>query len=179
MAAPNWRIEIVKQIGAEMWSNDYLTDDATIEDAQDLAALLQTWERNIHMSVVQFPYIRISTTIPGDRIFRHLDTNLGGLVSTAEYMPLFNTLRVNFGTADSDPGRKYYRCPLAEGNQANGNLDALYMGQLGTKITTFLVTPGVLPHIVTPKGNTVVSASIFPQVQIRQLHRRRKKKLVP
>lgn len=179
MAVPLWRIEIVKQLGSEQWSNDYLTDNETIDDAQDLAAVLQTFERNIHMEIVQFPYIRVSSYVAGDRTFRHFDTNLGGLQTVAEYLPLFNTVRMNMSTSDSDPGRKYYRIPVPETQQSNGTLASGYVTSLNGLIGTYLVTPLALEQLVTPKGNRITSAAMYPNVQMRQLHRRRKKKVTP
>lgn len=178
MGLPTWRIQIVKELGNEVWSNDYLTDDVTIEDAQDLSALLQTWERNIHMDSVLFSYIRVSSYAPDDRIFRHLTTNVPGLVTATAYLPLFNTLRVDLGTTDSDPARKYYRCPVSESTQTSGVFDGAYRTTIAGLITTYLITPGVLGHLVTTKGNTVVTATPYIYVQMRQLHRRRKKKVV-
>lgn len=179
MPLPLWRIEIVKELNNEQWSNDYLTDDATLDDAQDLSAILQTFERQIHMAVVRFTYIRVSSYVPGDRTFRHITTNLPGLRETSDYMPLFNTMRVDFGTADSDPGRKYYRTPVAEVWSVNG----FFVGEINTLLTadiaTYLVATNALEHLVTPKGNRITSASLYPRVQMRQLHRRRKKKVTP
>src|SRR6185369_10483109 len=109
MAVPNWRIEIVKSLLGEQWSNDYLTDDVAIEDVQDLAVILLSWEQSIHMAAVNFDYIRIATTIPFDRTFRHITFNEPGTAGNLAYIPLFNTLRIDLGTTDSDPGRKYYR----------------------------------------------------------------------
>jgi hypothetical protein len=179
MALPTWRIQIQKSIVAESWSNDYLTDDLTIEDAQDLANELITWERNIHSGLVIFEYVRISSYIPGDRTFRHLAINLPGLTQIQEHLPLFNTMRVDLGTANSDPARKYYRLPVSELTQQNGAFNTQFLADRAANIQTYLVTPLVLGHIVTTKGNSVVSATVHRYVQMRQLTRRRRKKLVP
>lgn len=179
MAAPIWRIQINKEGMGEAWANDYLTADATIEDAQDLAALLLTWEQNIHQSNINFAYIRISSFLTGDRFFRHLTVNQPGLLAPADALPLFNTMRVDLGTANSDPARKYYRCPVEEVNQTNGLFNGAFLLAMAGLITTYLVTPGVLPHIVTNSGNPVDRATVQPMVQMRQLHRRRKKKVLP
>lgn len=178
MATPTWRIQIVKTRGANQWSNDYLTDDVTIEDAQDLAQLLITFERHIHDVFVGFDYVRISTYAPSDRIFRHLPINQIGIPSAGDTLPLFNTVRMDMSTSQSDPARKYYRCPIAEDNQANGFLVGAYITFLNTQITTYLTTPGVLPHIVTSAGHNCEVATIHNQVQMRQLHRHKRKKIV-
>ena len=178
MASPRWRIEIHKHLGAEFWANDYLTDDDTIEDAQDLAGLLLTWEQDIHMGAVTFDYILVTSFGVG-RAFRHIVINEPGNASNLAFIPLFNTLRVDFGTSDADPARKYYRCPVAEENQNGGIFETAYLGQINVLITNDLVTPAVLEHIVTPRGNNCVNAVPQPLVQMRQLHRRKRKKIVP
>lgn len=179
MALPLWRIEIVKQLQSEQWSNDYLTDDATMDDAQDLAQILLTWERNLHMSVVTFVYMRVSSYVPGDRTFRHINVNAQGLAVPGDYIPLFNTMRVDFSTSDSDPGRKYYRVPVGEATQTNGTFTTDIVTQVDIQILNFLVTTNALEHLVTPKGNRITGATVYPRVQIRQLHRRNKKKVTP
>lgn len=176
MPIPLWRIETVKELNGEVWSNDYLTDDLTIDDAQDLAAVLQTFERSIHSALVQFTYIRVSSYTKFDRTFRHLTTNLAGLQEATDYLPLFNTVRLNLGTSESDPGRKYYRIPVPETQQVNGTLVGSYVAALNGLANTGLVATSAIDHLVTPKGNRITSVTTYPNVQMRQLHRRRKKK---
>lgn len=178
MASPTWRIEIHKHLGAEFWANDYLTDDPTIEDAQDLAALLLTFEQDIHMVGVTFDYVLV-TSYGSGRAFRHIVINEPGNASNLAYIPLFNTLRVDFGTASADPARKYYRIPVAEENQNAGIFETTYLGSIATIINTDLTTPAVYSHIVTPTGHKTINAVAQPLVQMRQLHRRRKKKVTP
>lgn len=179
MALPNWRIQIQKRLGAETWQNDYLTDDSTIEDAQDLSALILTFEQNVHGVNVVFEFIRISTTIKGDRRFRHLTINEPGLQPNTPYLPLYNTLRLDLGTAESDPARKFYRAPVREDQQENGIILASTLGFLNGYAQDLLVATDVVDHLVTTKGNRVTSALFYDRVQMRQLHRRRRKKVTP
>ena len=176
MAAPRWRIEIHKRYNAEKWANDYLTDDLTIEDAQDLANELLSWEKNVHQTTVLFEYILISTYAKEDRVFRHLTINQFGLVGAVDSLPLYCTLRLDLPTADSDPCRKYYRAPVAESQQANGFLMVDYLNAINTGANNQLVVSDVVSHIVSNKGNKVIGATFHNTVQMRQLHRRRKKK---
>lgn len=179
MTAPIWRIEINKSYGAESWANDYLTDDATILDAQDLSALLLTFEQQMHTTAVFFNYIRISSTAPADRYFRHIAINQPGIQAAGDSLPLYCTARLDMPTSTSDPCRKYYRLPIAEGWQTNGFIAGSVMTMWAASINTYLVTPSVLSHIVTNAGNKVISASFNPAVQMRQLHRHRRKKVPP
>jgi hypothetical protein len=177
MSPPSYRIQIVKSLGAEQWSNDYLTDHDTLTLAENLATQLVTFEQKIHMAVVKFDYVRISTFLPGDRIFRHIPLNLTGLVNTVEYIPLYNTLRVDFQTASSDPARKYYRCPISEADQQNGAFISTYLSGIALTMFTYLDDPGLYGDIVTTAGNKVITASHHGDVQMRQLHRHKRKKV--
>jgi hypothetical protein len=178
MGLPLFRIEIQKSTPSETWSNDYLTDDLTMNDAQDLASVLLTWERQIHQVLVNFDYIRISSYVKGDRTFRHLTLNEAGLLGVDDHLPLYCTLRMDMQTQDSDPCRKYYRMPVKEVDQQNGKFLAAPFVFFNQWIDTYLVNTMALEHIVSNKGNKVISANLFPYVQMRQLHRRRKAKVV-
>lgn len=179
MGAPQYRIQIQKTLGADSWSNVYLTDDPNLLDAQDLSALLLTFEQHIHMDIVLFDFILISTFAPDDRVFRHLPINQPGLVGPNPYLPLYNTARLDLTTSSSDPARKYYRLPIDEGQQSNGLIVGGALATLTAAFNTYMVATSVLEHIVTNTGHTVVAGSFHAPVQMRQLHRKRKKKLVP
>lgn len=179
MALPNWRIQIQKRLGDETWQNDYLTDDVTIEDAQDLSALILTFEEAIHSLDVAFEFIRISTTIVGDRRFRHLTINEAGTQPNTSYLPLYNTFRLDLGTSESDPARKYYRAPVREDQQENGFINGTTLTFYNDYAQNLLVATNVIDHLVTTKGNRVTSALFYDRVQMRQLHRRRRKQTNP
>lgn len=169
-----YRVQIVKSLPLQAWSNDYIIHEETIEDAEDVLNDLVTFERNMHMDAVQFDYARISTVLPDDRYFRHIALNLAGLLSTSDYLPIFNAIRVDMPTSTSDPCRKYFRGPIAESNQQNGVLTGAAVTFYNGVITTYLTGTDLISHIWTPKGNVCVGASLYPYVQMRQLHRRRR-----
>lgn len=177
MSPPAWRIQIVKSLDNEQWSNDYLTDHPTLALAEPLATDLVTFEQNMHASIVHFDYVRISSYVKHDRVFRHIPLNLFGLVSITEYLPLFNTLRVDFQTASSDPARKYYRLPITEAEQVNGVFQSASLVAWAQTMFTYLDDPGLYGDIVTTAGNKVQTASPHNMVQMRQLHRHKRKKV--
>jgi hypothetical protein len=125
-----------------------------------------------------FDYIRISTYVRFDRIFRHLPVNQPGIDTEADHLPLWNTARLDMGTVDSDPCRKYFRLPIVEAAQTNGFINGAVLTGLASAVSNYLITPGVLPHIVSAKGHTVQTAQFHNQVQMRQLHRHKRKKIV-
>lgn len=178
MALPTHRVSIFKKLGAEEWSNDWLLNVLDMDQANDVADALLEFERRMHQGDVAFTYMRISTTVKADRIFRHVPLNLMGYggISGADGLPLFNTLRLDLSTLDSDPARKYFRLPLVEGNVANMKHSDSVMTVYNGIVTTYLLNTIALDNIVTSKGNVVTGASVHPFVQMRQLKRRGKKK---
>jgi hypothetical protein len=177
MGLPSWRIEIVKNRFGETWSNDYLTDLVAIADAAQLAVPLLAFERAIHQTNVNFLYTRISSTVKFDRTFRHVDHNVPGQIVIGDSLPMYCTFRLDLGTTDSDPGRKYYRAPVREADQQDGLLVSGHLGTLNGYIGTLLQNTLTVGLLVTPKGNTIKTGSFNPRIQERQLHRRRRPKM--
>jgi hypothetical protein len=180
MALPKYRLSIVKGIQSEEWSNDWLLNVPDMNAAADVAEALIDFEQHMHTSNVQFRYYRISTLTKGDRVFRHVGLNSNGLIlaPSDEELPLFNCIRIDLTTLDSDPARKYFRMPVLESMQSGGELLPSTISNLNGNITSYLLNTIALDNIVTSKGNTVSGATVFPRVQMRQLTRRRKKKVV-
>jgi hypothetical protein len=178
MPLPSHRIEIVKRYQQEEWANDYLVNAANMAAAESLAATFAAMERAIHFDAITFVYARVSTTAKFDRIFDHLVIDLPGQIalSSGIMLPLWNTLRVDFRTNDSDPSRKYFRGCLSAA-QVDNNFKVI-PARL-TAVQTVLdnsTYSASFPAIVTPKGNAATNANAITFVQERQLHRRRKKK---
>ncbi len=179
MALPTHKIEIFKRYQSETWDNSYLVVAGSMGAAETIAAALVAFERSFHLTPVIFDYVRTSTTIVGDRTFDHLVLNVNGLMDVAGgiLLPLFNTLRLDLRTDDSDPGRKYYRmCFVAENIESDLTLKPAFLTARQSLIDGLTDTPASL-GVVTPKGNDVINQKWADTVQMRQLHRRRKKKV--
>lgn len=172
------RVQIVKRFNLDEWSNDWLVEATDMDDAVATGNALVTLERHFHGNNITLEYMRVSQNNPLTRVFRHVPINLAGLVdmSGSEWLPLFNTMRVDMQTADSDPGRKYFRVPIPEGWQTNGQLSATQVTAMNGVLTTYLFGSVAGDNIYTPKGHLVIAATVYPYVQMRQLHRRRHKK---
>lgn len=174
-----YRIQINKLRNNEEWSNDWIIEDETIDDAEDTANELITFEKQIHQDSVFFTYVRISTVLKGDRYFRHLALNQVGVRNSNDSLPLYCTFRLDLPTADSDPCRKYFRGPVQEGDQTNGFLSAALLGVFNADVATYLATPGLFAKMRSGAGNPVVGGVFSPLVQMRQLHRHKRKKVTP
>lgn len=174
----SWRVEIHKSLAGEQWANDWLVNDVAMSDAVDVATQLVAFEQHVHMSIVNFDYVMVTSRAVGDRVFRHIPLNFPGLLDLAEYLPLYCTARFDMATEDSDSCRKYFRTPLAEGWQSNGIIAGGIITTLSAAAATYLESPGVYEHIRSPRGNIVTGGSWSNKVQMRQLHRHKRKKVV-
>lgn len=179
MPAPTYRVQIDKGMGLTHWSNDYLLVETSMDNAAAHALNLINMERSIHGDIVTFNWARISTYNTGDRVFRHIPINLPGQQEAhdADWLPIFNTLRADFGTTDADPCRKYFRCPVLEVWQTNGVITPSVLTTLTNLIAVVLPGGSTPVAIVSSKGNLVTSLSVHPQVQMRQTYRRSKRKV--
>ena len=180
MALPTHRVEIFKSLGAGRWSNSYLLNVASMDEGEAVTLALVNFERHMHLDNVRFDYWRCSTMTVGDRVFRHEAINLNGIAAkgSAEMMPLFCTLRIDFATMDSDPGRKFYRLPVTEATAVDGIFGAAFLAAVQGTIDTHLVNSIALDNIVTSKGNVITGATPYGQIQERQLRRRKRPKVV-
>lgn len=180
MPLPTHRISIFKKLGAEVWSNDWLVNRVDMDAAASLGNSLVNFEQRLHGARVMFEYVLIATMSEGDRVFRHTPINLPGLQATAvgAMLPLFNTIRMDMATTDSDPCRKYFRMPIEEGNQEEGILNPATITSLNGFVTTYLNPIIALNAIVSGRGNLVTSATFARAIQMRQLHRRKRKKIL-
>src|SRR5215207_8329025 len=170
MPTPSYRITVVKSYLGKTWSNDYLTIDATMTDAATRAVQLVEFERRLHTTLVTFDYYRVSTTIVGDRSFRHVAINQPGLrAGSTDSLPLYCTARLDMPTADSDPARKYYRLPVQEGEQASGTMTAATVTTLQGIVQTYFIATGAISMVVTSRGNPVTTAQMSNTVQMRQM----------
>lgn len=180
MGVPTHRLEIRKSRLGHQWSNDYLIESPSMDDAQDMSELTLTFERSFHMNVVNFDYYRLSTMTPGDRIFRHVPLNVPGLAGAggSDYLPLFNTLRFDMSTLDSDPCRKYYRLPLPEGLVTNEVIDAGTRTTINSAFSTWFAAWPDGTNVVSNIGHLVINGSCSAIVQMRQLRRHRRPKII-
>lgn len=180
MGVPTHRVEIRKHKGSHSWANDYLVESPSMDDAETCANLFIDFERLLHYDNVVFDNARISTMSVGDRVFRHIVINAAGLAASSgiQFLPLFNTLRLDMETNDSDPCRKYYRIPIPESQQDDGVLSSAILTGIGPAFVAVLAAMPDGSSIVSNIGHIVINGGPFAQVQMRQLHRHKKKKVI-
>lgn len=172
---PLYQADIEKRISSEFWSNRYIINAPDFAQATEIADNLVFHERALHTTAVSFTRFRVSTTAIDDGIYTIVPINAAGLRTTGTaLLPLFNTLRFDLSAAVGRPSRKFYRGVLSEGDIAG---DAIVVdftsfattlaGNLGTEIG---------PGVVDPQGTVLLSVTVHPFVQMRQLRRSRRRR---
>jgi hypothetical protein len=180
-----WTIQTFKKLGptaARSWTNVYHVRADTSADAITAAGTIVVMEKAIHKSDAYFTNVRVSTTAEGDdEFYTIVENEAGGVTRATEMLPLFNTVRVDIGVAGGGrPSRKYYRPPIEEAENTDGSLT-------GSAITFYedavqgliddLVAAGT--PLVDPDDQEWVGAAVQAAIQMRQLHRKRKKVVAP
>lgn len=156
------------------WSNVYHCNAADLASAQSIANTVFTAERNIHAPAVTFTKFRVRPAVVGAQgAITTLNTAGTRTGVSGDYLPLYNTLRVDFNTAVGRPSRKYLRLPIFESDQSNGQLVAATMTQINTNYVTPIQS---LTGLCDVDGEAFVSVVARSEVQMRQLRRGSKRK---
>lgn len=176
-APPYWQIDIQKRLGTEFWTNVY---HVARSDQASAAAAAEFWvgiERSIHSVDVLFTSFRLSP-FPGPSEGTIYPVGLAGTRPTADSLPLFNVLRVDFPAPTGRPSRKYYRLPIREGDQANGQFTSAAMTDFITQFDATFEDPDSA-GLIDIDGQLLVSATPMQTVGMRQLRRGSKRRLQP
>lgn len=168
------------QTGDRFWTNVFHVNAVTIDAA---AAWANTTLATVMTSQLADNFRAVKTLVDhiGDDTFVTTPISIVGGVNGAGYLPLFNTIKVNFSVAGH--GRNDYKFvrgwlieSLVEDSQilegTRTALEAIFDG-----LITDSAAAGV--DLVDSDGNLWLTASVQSAVQMRQLHRRRKKIVTP
>lgn len=171
------QVDIQKRIGTEYWTNRYFLGVGSIGEAAGYVDEIVAFEKLLHSTEVIFDRARVSDGIPGSDSYVIIPlSGTGGTSGSGAHIPLYNTVRIDFGVGAGRPSRKYYRCGLGEG-LLNGEVwDSLLMTDYQAAATAFV--NGVVPYCDVD-GQIIISATVMNQVQMRQLRRGSKKKTQP
>lgn len=163
----------------EYWTNVYYTNTGTLSDAVTLAAGIATLERALYPSSVTITKVRADDMVPNTDNFATQVLNLAGTrtaMATGSWLPLFNTVRVDFSSADAGrPSRKYIRGTLNEDDLAGPV--SLETGTL-TRVATY-ASALVGLAVCDVDGADLTNYATWPAPNIHDLHRRSKKKTTP
>lgn len=179
---PLFRIQVFKQLtGSDReWSNTYLVSDPLFSSAVDAAVAIATAEAPLYLDNVTITRSRASDITPGTDVFATTSHNFIGSRATGadgDWLPLFNTFRADLNvTGGGRPSRKYYRLPFLESEQQAGFIDPTTLTTLVGLVNDIIVAANDAgPTLVDPDGQVITTAVGFPRVQMRQLHRKRRR----
>jgi len=175
--AAMWSLDIEKQLGAETWTNRYILSNPSIESALLTAAAIWPIEQTVHLSVVTFTRYRISDLDPSTDLFVIVPIGeVGGVVTTEQYLPLFNVARIDFPAGTGRPSRKYLRLPILESVQENGVLSSAFIASMNTNYGSPL---GDIDEFVDVDGEPLGDGICQVNVGMRQLRRGSKRRATP
>lgn len=169
-----WEVTINKELGDEEWTNVYWCEAANIDAAADFGFAVYERERAASYSQVYFKSYRVSDGIPNTDVFRIVPLgNNGAVAPTADLLPLFNTVRVDFGAAQGRPSRKYLRGVLTEGDiqYITVQINAL------ARIQDYASAMRDDDRYVDVDGQPILTGAPAPLVQMRQLRRGSKRRI--
>lgn len=171
------QVDIQKRIGTEYWTNRYFLGVGSVGEAAGFVDEIVAFEKSIHSTEVIFDRARVSDGIPGTDSYVIIPLNgNGGVSGSGAHVPLFNTVRIDFGVGAGRPSRKYYRCGLGEGLMTGENWDNLLITDYQAAATAFV--NGDVPYCDVD-GQIIINATVMNQVQMRQLRRGSRKRNQP
>jgi hypothetical protein len=171
-----YQIVIQKALGTEYWVNDYHVDVASFDAARTAGQQIAAIERDNSHGQVSFINYRVK--IVSDIITQGTIFPLGynGTGGDYEYLPLFNVIRVDMAPDQGRPGRKYYKLPVPEGGQSNGQLTTATITNVNNGLCLPLLNLGVL---CKSNGDNFTSIACNPRVGMRQLRRGSRRRQTP
>jgi hypothetical protein len=173
----HWAIDVEKELLGEYWTNRYIVVAPDLAGATAAGLSIATMERAFHKTPVLFTKMRASDGQTGTDIYSVQNLNyFGQQAANGEHLALFNVMRVDFNVSGGGrPSRKYYRCPIGEGEQASGKFLIEFLNGIAPSIQALVdFTP-----YVDVDGQPIVSGSVYPNVGMRQLRRGSKRATPP
>lgn len=179
MAATDKIQVFMTQTGERFWTNVFHVNALTILDAAAFANITLVPLLAGPMDGT-FRVVRTLVSHIADDTFVTTPMNIPGGQAGSPYLPLFNTIKVLIGVQGF--GRndyKFLRGIITEGNQDNGRVIEPLRDSL-TDAWNAAIGNGNASGVdlVDNAGNPWLLASVQESIQMRQLHRKRKKKPV-
>jgi hypothetical protein len=160
------------------WSNVYRINAADLTAAVDGAVIIIPAEQAFHNAATQFTYARISSAVEGDDVYTTFPINEGGdRTDPADNLPLWNTVRVLINVfGGGRPSQKFYRLPLGEGDVNNYVIQSGVITLIQSTLTTLIddMDNNGTP-LQDPDGQNWGAVTVQERVQMRQLHRKRRR----
>ena len=182
---PIFRLQVFKQIAGSdrEWSNTYLVSASSMAVAVDAATAIATAEAPLYLDNVTITRSRASDIVPGTDVFTtttHGFVGSRGTGADGDWLPLFNTFRADLNVnGGGRPSRKYYRLPFLEVEQQAGFIVPVTLSTLTGIVNDIIAAANDSgATLVDPDSQLITTAVGISRVQMRQLHRKRRKAAV-
>lgn len=176
---PDFYIQTHKSHARGKWSNVYTTTAANLAElVVDMTAVMTELELPILHPAVTLESIRFSSVTPGDDIYQIVPVGENGTsTDTGDMLPLFNCVRVDFVVIGGGrPSRKYWKGFLTETLVNDMLITSGALGVIETRFNAAIADANDLGHAFRDNDDQAWdSATAFAPVQMRQMHRKRRK----
>lgn len=179
MPAPVGQFDIEHSFAGNTWTNRYLTASLPADpDSVTLMDALVAAHRPILSSLALVTRVRHSSLADNDDDYIIKQYNLAGtyVIAGNSQLPLWCTARVDFNTTAGRPSRKYLRGAVAEVDIDNGVFTGV---MIATRMPNYIAAILLLDAIVDPQGDTFLSGTLAPALQMRQLRRGTRRQATP
>lgn len=161
------------------WSNVYRFGAATLAEAvTDMVPILEGLELPILHPDVTLSAVRIATVTPHDDVFEIVPLGLAGTsADSGDLLPFFNCARVDISVIGGGrPSRKYWKGVLTESITAGMNLASGVQGLITSQFNAAIAAANDAGHAFSdPQGQDWDTAVCLQAIQMRQMHRKRKR----
>jgi len=179
---PDFFIQTHKTHAKGKWSNVYTSTAPDLaEIVADMVTVMTTLELPLLHPDVTLESIRFSTVTPFDGIYQIVPIGEAGTSSdTGDLLPFFNCVRIDFVVIGGGrPSRKYWKGLLTETLVTAQNVNSGTLGLIETTFNAAIASANDLGHAFRDNdGQVWDSATALAPVQMRQMHRKRKKRVV-
>lgn len=177
-----FRLQVFYQEGeGAKWTNVYHVRGTTVTDALTaFTANMQT-----HLLTLLHSSCRIVKALSSDvssDAFQEISVEEGGTSSfTDSRLPFFDCVKVAIAT--TDPGRpdiKFMKGWLTEGNSSSGSIDDLALADFLTEFNDMITAmDGDDFPLISENNQPWLTATASPLIQMRQMHRKRRRTPAP
>jgi hypothetical protein len=175
-----WEVRVVFGYGDRSWENVWHIDAGS---ADDVPAAVITALHDFHIGKLLSIYelLKIVRRPAGshDEFIEAIYNEAGGIATgTADAMPLFNTLKFFLTGGAGRPGFKFLRGLLRTVDvlDSDSNIEPSLVADVEVDVLALIAAvAGADAEIVYGLGKIATSASTQLKVQMRQLHRKRKR----
>jgi len=178
-----YQVDVEKSFGGEFWTNRYVINSSTLENADEGADIIVARERIFHRESVQFTKVRTRTFVAGDDTYSSRPLSGSGEVPpSGALLPLFNVIRVDFpAEGGGRPSRKYYRIGICAGDMAddfivNNTILSLTESGLAGMIAELA---GNATPFVDVDGQELSDPTAFATIAMRQLRKGSRRRTEP